>query len=171
MVRHVGRTVTFLSALVYLVLVLLFSLPKVQLPLDTSAFPAWIATFNGIAAVFLILAYVAIRARRITLHRNLIFSALGASGLFLLTYVLYHMSTPSTPYGGEGWLKIVYYVLLISHILLAALIVPLVLLALFRGLNREDALHRKIVRFAFPLWLYVSISGVLVYWMMRPYYG
>lgn len=171
MVRHVGRTVTILSTMVYLILVLLFSLPKVQLPLNTSVFPAWIASFNGIAAVFLLLAYGAIRARRVTLHRNFIFMALGASGLFLLTYVLYHITTPSTPYGGSGWLKGLYYALLLSHIGLAALIVPLVLLAFFRGLNREDALHRRVVRFAYPLWLYVSISGVLVYWMMRPYYG
>ncbi|MBE3595946.1 MAG: DUF420 domain-containing protein [Hydrogenibacillus sp.] len=169
-IRHVGRTAFSLSALVYLIIGALFALPKVSAPFDTSFLPPLIAGFNALATVFLLFAYAAIRRRQIETHRRWIFAALASTALFLISYVTYHLTTPSTPYGGSGALKIIYYVLLISHIVLAAVIVPLVLLALFRGLNREDAKHRRIVRYAYPLWLYVSLSGVLVYLMIAPYY-
>ncbi|QZA33332.1 DUF420 domain-containing protein [Hydrogenibacillus sp. N12] len=170
-IRAPGRLAGVLSAAVYAVIAALFALPKVPAPFDTSFLPPLIAGWNALATVFLLLAYRAIRRRDVERHRNFIFAALAATALFLLSYVAYHLTTPSTPYGGEGLLKGVYYVLLFTHIVLAAVIVPLVLLALFRGLNREDRLHRRIVRFAFPLWLYVSVSGVLVYVLIAPYYG
>ena len=92
------------------------------------------------------------------------------SALFLVLYVLYHMTSDSTPYGGEGWMRTLYFFILISHIMLSIAVVPFVLLTFVRGLERDVERHRKIARITFPIWLYVTVSGVLVYAMISPYY-
>jgi putative membrane protein len=118
----------------------------------------------------LITAFIAIRKRNIKLHRNLMLTALGLSLLFLLSYVTYHSLTESTPYGGEGALRTLYFVILISHILLAIAIVPLVLITFVQALAERFDKHKKIARITLPIWLYVTITGVIVYWMIEPYY-
>jgi putative membrane protein len=90
--------------------------------------------------------------------------------MFLLSYLLYHFTTPSTKYGGDGILKYIYYFILITHIILAIITVPLASISIGRGLNMEVALHKKITRWAMPIWLYVSVTGVIVYLLISPYY-
>jgi len=92
-------------------------------------------------------------------------------GLFLVSYVVYHGSAPSTSFGGEGWIRSVYYTVLLSHIVLAAVVVPLVLVALYFALSNRIDQHKKLVKYAFPIWFYVSVTGVLVYLMIKPYYA
>ncbi|RYD95830.1 MAG: DUF420 domain-containing protein [Sphingobacteriales bacterium] len=135
-----------------------------------SFLPALNAVMNGATFVFLLLALLAVRWKRIRLHRNLILAAFACTSVFLLSYLLYHFTTPSTPYGGEGAAKYLYFFILISHILLAIVTVPLALISIGRGLNMEVALHKRITRWAMPIWLYVSSTGVIVFLMISPYY-
>jgi len=137
---------------------------------DLTVLPLANAIFNSFTTVFLVAAYVAIRRKQRDTHRRFILAAFTTTALFLITYLVYHTLAPSTPYGGEGLLRYVYYFVLITHVVLAAVIVPLALFALFTGLNLEVARHRRIARWAMPLWLYVSVTGVLVYVMISPYY-
>lgn len=135
-----------------------------------SFLPLLNAIMNGATFIFLLLALFAVKQKHIRLHRNFIFAAFSCTSVFLLSYLLYHFTTPSTRFGGTGILKYVYYFILITHILLAIITVPLALVTMGRGLNREVARHRKIARWAMPIWLYVSATGVVVYLMIAPYY-
>ena len=136
--------------------------------LSPSTLPKVDAVLNGSAAIVLIAAWRAILRRNIQLHRRLMLTAVVLSVLFLVSYVLQHGSFDAVHYGGSfGWF---YYPLLISHIILAAVIVPLVLITLIRALSARFDKHRKIARWTLPLWLYVSVTGVLVYLMCAPYY-
>lgn len=132
--------------------------------------PPIYATINGFTAVFLILAVRAAVQGKRTLHQRLIQICIGFSIAFLILYVTYHSTSDSTPYGGEGVVRNIYYFVLISHILLSILVIPVVLVTYVRGLTMQIERHRKIARIAFPLWLYVAVSGVVVYWMIAPYY-
>ena len=136
--------------------------------LAPSTLPKLNALLNGTAAVVLIVAWRAILGKNIVLHRRLMLTAVTLSTLFLVSYVVQHGSFPSVKYGGG--LRWFYYPLLISHIILAAAIAPLVLITLIRALSARFDKHRKIARWTLPLWLYVSITGVLVYLMCAPYY-
>ena len=98
-------------------------------------------------------------------------TAIACSVLFLLMYVLYHMTSVSTKFGGEGWIRMFYTFILISHILLSIVVIPFVLITYVRAISNEIALHKKIAKYTFPLWLYVTVTGVVVYWMIAPYYG
>lgn len=133
-------------------------------------FPLFHAVLNFFTAVFLILGFFAMRVREITWHRNLMISAFSLSAVFLISYVISKISNEPVPYGGEGVLRYVYFFILISHILLSAIIVPLVLFTMYRGLSGEIEKHRKIARYTYPVWLYVAVTGVLVYLFMAPYY-
>src|SRR5699024_8149445 len=106
----------------------------------------------------------------INAHRNFILAAFGATFLFLITYLTYHSLAGSTSYGGDGVLKYIYYIILISHIVLSTILLPLALFTLARGLNMQTEKHKKIARWTMPIWLYVSITGVLVYLLISPYY-
>lgn len=128
------------------------------------------ATVNGTTALVLVVSFLAIRKKNVQLHRKLMMLALVLSGVFLASYVTYHYTMPSTAYGGEGTLKGVYYFILLTHIALSAVIVPLVLISLSRALTERYDRHRKIARWTLPLWLYVAVTGVLVYVMISPYY-
>ncbi len=128
------------------------------------------AGLNTLTALLLILGYRAIRARRVRHHQLLMISALVSSGLFLIIYLIFHASASPTSYGGQGILRPVYYFLLVSHIALAALITPLALTTIILAFRQNFTAHRKIARITLPLWLYVSISGLLVYLLIRPYY-
>lgn len=128
------------------------------------------ALINGATSILLLAGLYFIRRRQINYHRTMMLSAFILGSLFLVSYIIYHSSTPSTSFGGSGWIKTVYYFLLLSHILLAAVVVPLVLMALYFAFKEKITQHKRIVKFAFPIWLYVSITGVAVYLMISPYY-
>ncbi|HRG37945.1 MAG TPA: DUF420 domain-containing protein [Bacteroidia bacterium] len=158
-------------AIISLVAVAYFS-PRLEIlkGYDLTILPLVNAILNSITFIALTFALIAIKRKNIPLHRNLIFTALTSTALFLVTYLLYHFNAPKTLYGGTGILKGVYYFILLTHILLAIVIVPLVLISVGRGLNMQVEKHRKIARWTMPLWLYVSLTGVLVYIMISPYY-
>lgn len=128
------------------------------------------AILNGIALLFLIGALVTIMKGNVKAHRNFIFAAFSATFLFLIIYLTYHSLAGSTSYGGEGFLKYVYYFVLITHIFLSTILLPLSLFTLAKGLNMQTEKHKKIARWTMPIWLYVSVTGVLVYLLISPYY-
>src|SRR5690625_1454321 len=132
--------------------------------------PLMNAVFNRFAFLLLVCALIAILKRNITIHRRFIYAAFVTTFLFLITYVAFHYLAPSTPYGGDGFLAGLYYFVLITHILLAAAIVPLALTSVARAWNQEYERHKKIARWTMPIWLYVSFTGVLVYILISPYY-
>jgi putative membrane protein len=139
--------------------------------LDVSSLPLFHAILNGSTAVFLLMGLYFVKNKNLKLHKTSMLSAFALSCIFLVSYVIYHYSKESSTYGGEGVIRSVYFFILISHILLAVSVVPLALFAIFRGLTNNIEKHKRIVRFTFPIWLYVSITGVLVYLFMMPYYG
>lgn len=132
--------------------------------------PPIYAGINALTAIILITAVFQIRKGNKKLHERLMRSAIGLSILFLLLYMLYHMTSDSTPYGGDGILKYVYFFILITHILLSIVVIPIVLITFVRAISGQFYKHRKIARIAYPLWLYVAVSGVIVYLMISPYY-
>jgi putative membrane protein len=137
---------------------------------DFSFLPPIYASINGLTAIFLISAYVAIRNMKQRLHENLMKTCIGLSAVFLVMYVIYHMTSDSTPYGGDGIWRSVYFFVLITHIVLSILVVPFVLFTLGRALSGNFERHKKLARYTFPLWLYVAVTGVIVYLMISPYY-
>mgnify|MGYP001329836618 FL=1 len=161
-----------LTILINLIIVFLFFLPKQDrdIPFDLTLLPRLNAIFNSFTFIFLLAALFFILRKNIKMHRNFIFAAFTTTTLFLVTYLTYHYLAPSTPYGGEGLLKSIYYFILISHISLAPIVVLLALFSLVWGLTRNISKHRKISRWTMPIWLYVSLSGVLVYVLISPYY-
>jgi len=165
------RLIIAVSLLIPAVVAVLFFLPKdFQVGEWVYFLPAANAVINGLTSIVLILAYAAIRKQDRETHKKLMLGALGLSVLFLLSYVTYHSLTESTSFGGEGWIRSVYYFILISHILLAIVIVPLVLITFSRALAQKFDKHKKIARITLPLWLYVTLTGVVVYLMISPYY-
>ncbi|KFZ41374.1 MULTISPECIES: DUF420 domain-containing protein [Thermoactinomyces] len=161
-----------LTIIINAIIVVLFFMPKYQGfdHVDLTFLPMLNAIFNSFTTVFLITALYFIKKKNIRMHRRFIFAAFGSTALFLITYLVYHSLAPSTSYGGEGWIKIIYYFILITHIVLAAPTVFLALFTMVRGLKMQVERHRKIARWTMPIWLYVSITGVLVYLMISPYY-
>lgn len=132
--------------------------------------PALNATLNAAATVLLVSGYVFIRRRRVLPHKVCMVSAFGCSTAFLASYLVYHAQVGSVPFTGEGWIRPVYYTILISHIALAAAILPLVLITLVRALREEFDRHRRIARWTLPIWLYVSVTGVVIYWLLYRVY-
>ena len=128
--------------------------------------PALNATLNAIAFVFLVTGYVLIRKGRRDAHRNCMVAALVTSTLFLTSYVIYHLNVGSVPFRKTGWIRTVYFAVLIPHVILAAAIVPMILITVFRAWSKRFDSHRRIARWTLPLWLYVSITGVIVYLML-----
>ncbi|MFZ4450276.1 DUF420 domain-containing protein [Salibacterium aidingense] len=137
---------------------------------DLTILPMLNAIFNSFTTVFLVSALFFILRKNIKMHRRFIYAAFTSTSLFLITYLIYHYLAESTAYGGSGWIAGVYYFILVSHIILAAVIVPLAVITFLRGIKFQVAKHRKIARLTMPLWLYVSITGVIVYLMISPYY-
>jgi uncharacterized membrane protein YozB (DUF420 family) len=128
--------------------------------------PAVNATLNAIAGVLLVCGYVMIRRGRVTAHRRLMLSAFATSALFLVCYVIYHANVGSRPFSGRGPVRAVYFTILITHVLLAAAILPLALITLTHALRARFDRHVPIARWTFPIWLYVSVTGVVVYLML-----
>jgi len=135
-----------------------------MIPVDQ--LPTLNAALNSICTLLLVLGYRHIRAGRIEQHRRTMLAAFGTSVLFLISYVIYHWQVGSVAYTGVGFIRIVYFAILIPHIILAAAVVPLALLTLRRGLVRDDARHRAIAKITLPIWLFVSVTGVIVYLML-----
>jgi putative membrane protein len=161
-----------LSVIVPIVVVVLMNLPTRYdlLGLEVGSFPFFHALINGMTAILLLLGYTFIKQDRKIAHRNVMITAFGLSTLFLVSYVISKISNEPVPYGGEGALRYIYFFILITHIALSAIIIPLVLFTMYRGLTGEYTKHKKIARWTFPIWLYVAITGVLVYLFMLPYY-
>lgn len=134
--------------------------------MSVSDLPTLNALLNALAAVLLLAGWVHIRRGRITAHRRCMVAAFVVSSLFLVSYVVYHSAIGSRPFTGGGLLRVVYFTVLLTHVVLAAAIVPLVLITLRRGLRRDDLRHRRIARWTLPLWLYVSVTGVVIYLML-----
>jgi len=124
------------------------------------------AVLNSLSAVFLVLGFIFIRNKQVSRHKACMLAAFSASTLFLASYILYHYQVGSVPFGGTGWVRPAYFTLLLSHIVLAAAIVPMALVTLARALKGNFRQHRRIARWTFPVWLYVSVTGVMVYWML-----
>ena len=154
-----------------LLLVGLMRRVKIDLGVDFSFLPPVHATFNVIVAILLVVALVAIKKKNLDLHRKSIFGAMFFSFLFLLSYVLYHFTTEETLYCGVGALRTVYFILLISHIILAAVSLPFILITFIRGFTYQVEKHRKIARWVWPIWFYVAVTGPLCYLMLKPCYG
>ncbi len=125
---------------------------------------------NGTSAVFLSAGYVLIRRGRVELHKRCMLAALATSALFLISYVIYHLNTGSKPFDGTGAIRILYFAILISHVILAALILPMALVTAARGLAGRYDRHVRIARWTLPLWLYVSVTGVVIYLMLYQLY-
>ena len=137
--------------------------------MDIHSLPAVNATLNGISGVLLIAGYLLMRARRIELHRRVMTAAFATSSLFLICYLVYHASVGSVRFTRPGFVRQLYFTILITHVTLAAAVLPLAIITLSRGLKARYPQHRRIARWTFPIWLYVSVTGVLVYVLLyRP---
>ena len=162
------KLIIFLSIVVPILVAILF---KVQIKgYDFTFLPPIYATLNGITAVFLVAAIVAIKNKKRELHELLMKFCIGFSASFLVMYVLYHMTTASTTFGGSGTVRYVYLVILVSHIVLSIVVIPMVLFTFSRALSGNFERHRALAKFTFPVWLYVAVTGVIVYLMISPYY-
>lgn len=137
---------------------------------DFTFLPPIYATINGITAVLLITAVISIKNKKRVLHERLMKTCIFLSMAFLVMYVLYHMTTDSTPYGGQGGIRYFYFFILISHILLSIVVIPFVLITYVRAIYGNFERHKALAKYTFPIWLYVAVTGVLVYLMIRPYY-
>ncbi|WKD85659.1 hypothetical protein KCTC32516_01002 [Polaribacter huanghezhanensis] len=171
--KKYNRIIVFLSIIIPLVVAILFSVNLKKLGFNVmplSFLPPIYATINGITAMLLIFAVIAIKKGNRKLHEQLNTTAIFCSVLFLLMYIAYHMTSESTRFGGEGAIKYVYYFILITHILLSIAVIPFVLITFVRARLGKFSEHKKIAKITFPLWLYVAITGVVVYLMISPYY-
>jgi len=158
------------SVIVPLLVALLFGI-RVPNVAPLTILPPIYATINGITAVLLLFAYWAIRNQKRALHETLMKTSIILSLLFLAMYVAYHMTSDSTPYGGEGFIRYVYFFILITHISLSIGIIPMVLVTYVRAISKHFGAHKKIARITFPIWLYIAVTGVVVYLMIAPYYA
>ncbi|WP_426492837.1 DUF420 domain-containing protein [Hymenobacter sp. 102] len=161
-----------LGAIIPVAVAILYFFPGVfVIPgLNVKMLPAVNAVLNSLTAVFLVIGYTFIRRGNVAAHRAMMGLAFLLGSLFLVSYVAYHSQVPSTKFGGEGLIRGVYYFILLTHILLAAITVGLVLFTLYFALTEQFAKHRRIARWTYPIWLYVSVTGVIVYFMIAPYY-
>ena len=167
--KKYSKLITVVSILIPVVVAVLFTvrLPNVA-PLDF--LPPIYASINALTALILVVAYVAIRKKKIKLHESLMKTAIALSLVFLVMYVAYHMTSDPTPFGGEGMVKYIYYFILISHIILSIGIIPMVLITYVRAISKRFTDHKKISVITFPIWLYIAITWVVVYLMIAPYY-
>ncbi|GAA4050431.1 DUF420 domain-containing protein [Flavobacterium chungnamense] len=165
--------IIIVSILIPIVVAILFSVKLKDFGINVeplSFLPPIYASINGITAILLILAVRAIKNGNRSLHEKLMTSAIACSVIFLVMYVAYHMTSESTKFGGEGIIRYVYFFILLTHIALSVIIIPLVLFTYVRALSKQFDRHKKLARITFPLWLYVAVTGVVVYLMISPYY-
>lgn len=168
-----SKFIVVVSILIPVVVAILFNVKLKDLGVDVeplSFLPPIYATTNGITAIVLIAAVIAIKKGNRKLHERLMTTAIALSVAFLVMYVAYHMTSDSTKFGGEGAIRTVYFLILITHIFLSIVIIPLVLITYVRALANKFDKHKKIAKITFPIWLYVAVTGVIVYLMISPYY-
>lgn len=163
-----GWLIGVISLCIWLIVAALLLIPRETSPsrLDVSILPLLNAGLNGVSGVLLAVGYVFIRRRQIGYHRFCMLSAFGLSMVFLVSYVIHHAIAGSTSFTGQGWIRPFYFTLLLSHIILAALVLPLALMTLYRAWRGIFVQHRRIARWTLPIWLYVSITGVVIYLML-----
>lgn len=143
---------------------------EVDLGFDIHVFALINAVINSMVSILLVWALVAVKNKKYVQHKNIMFGAIILSVLFLVSYIAHHLLAGDTVYGGEGNIRYFYYFILITHIFLAAIILPFILFTAYRSLTGEYAKHKKLAKYTWPLWLYVSVTGVVVYVMISPYY-
>jgi putative membrane protein len=171
--KKYNKWIALLSIAIPVVVVILFSVNLPSMGYDVPALtflPPIYATVNGFTALFLVAAILAIKNGNRKRHENLMKVAIACSISFLVMYVAYHMTTDSTKFGGQGVIKFVYYFILFTHIVLSVIVIPLVLVTYVRALSQRFDRHKKIAKITFPIWLYVAVTGVIVYLMISPYY-
>lgn len=166
------RTIYVVSSIVLIAVVILFYLPRVENP------PTWIpllpmlnAILNGLCSLLLIGSFIMIKRKQINWHKRLNLTAFFLSSLFLVSYIIFHAYGVETRFPADNPMRPLYLIILISHIILAAIVLPLVLLSFYRGLTGKIEAHKRITRWSMPIWLYVTITGVIVYLMISPYYS
>ncbi len=172
--KQYNKYIAIVSILIPTIVAVLFSIKLKDLGFDVSPLsflPPIYAAINAITAIVLIAALFAIKNGKIKLHQQLMTFAIALSVAFLVMYVAYHMTAESTKFGGVGLIKTLYFFILISHIILSIVVIPLVLITYVRGLSERFDQHKKIAKIAFPIWLYVAVTGVIVYLMIAPYYA
>lgn len=170
--RNFTPIIVLLTIVINALVAFLYFMPKYETfsDVDLTILPFMNAVFNSFTFVFLVAALVTIKQKNIKLHKRFILMAFVTTALFLVSYVTYHAMAESTAFGGEGAIRYIYYFILLTHIVFSAVIVPLALVTVARGFNRQVEKHRKIAKWTMPLWLYVSLTGVIVYIMISPYY-
>jgi putative membrane protein len=144
---------------------------EVEFPFNRYLFAHIIGVLNSIVSILLVIALVQIKNKNVEGHKKTMLAAIITSVLFLVFYILHHISNADTAFGGVGFIRYIYYPLLISHIILAATILPFILFTAYQGLTNQFAKHKKLAKITWPLWLFVSASGVIVYLMIKPYYS
>jgi len=172
--KKYNKWIVALSVIIPLAVAALFGVNLRSLGFDVEPLtflPPIYASVNGLTAIVLIVAVVAIKNKNRKLHERLMKFAILLSVGFLLMYIAYHMTSDSTKFGGEGAIKYIYYFVLITHILLSIIIIPFVLITYVRAITNNFERHKKIAKITFPLWLYVAVTGVIVYLMISPYYA
>lgn len=175
--KFIAKLIAGVSIFVLIVVVILQSNMLNIFP-DKSAIPSWVfflpafnAIVNGACSVLLLLSLYFIKRKDIATHKKLNIITFILSSLFLVSYIIFHATGIKTTYRGEGIIRTIYYIILISHIILAAVVLPLVLFSFQKGLQMKVAAHKKLVRWTYPIWLYVTVTGVIVYLMISPYYS
>lgn len=163
------KLIVVLSVLIPLVVAVLFGMPKIK-GYNFSFLPPIYASINGLTAVLLVAAVVAIKNGKRLLHERLMTACIFLSASFLVMYVIYHITSESTPFGGQGAIRYVYFFILVTHILLSIGVIPFVLFTYVRALSGNFSRHRALAKYTFPIWLYVAVTGVIVYLMISPYY-
>lgn len=171
--KKYNKWIVVLSVIIPLAVAALFRVNLRSLGFDVAPLtylPPIYASVNGLTAIVLIFAVIAIKNKNRKLHERLMKFAIILSAAFLVMYVAYHMTSDSTKFGDEGFIKYVYYFILLTHILLSIVIIPFVLITYVRAITNSIERHKKIAKITFPLWLYVAVTGVIVYVMISPYY-
>lgn len=171
--KKYNKWIVVLSIVIPLAVAALFGINLRKLGFDVEPLtflPPIYASINALTAVVLVLGFIAIKNKKIVLHKYLMSTAIFCSALFLIMYMAYHMTSDSTSYGGEGTMRYLYFFILITHILLSIVIIPFVLITYVRAITNNFERHKKIARITFPMWLYVAVTGVIVYLMISPYY-
>ena len=175
--KLISRIITAISIFVLVVVVILQSKilnifpQKESIPSWVFSLPLFNAIINGTCSILLLLSLYFIKIKDIKAHKNLNILTFILSALFLVSYIIFHATGIKTTYGGVGAIRTVYYIILITHIVLAAIVLPLVLFSFQKGLQMKVEEHRKLVRWTYPIWLYVTVTGVIVYLMISPYYS
>lgn len=175
LVKNDKRAKLVIFSLSIIVFVAVVILSRVQVPVggdfDVHIFAKINAIINSIVSVLLVAGLITVKNRNYKLHKNIMLAAMVLSALFLVSYIAHHLLAGDTKFGGEGAIRYIYFIILITHILLAAIILPFILYTAYRASISEWPQHRKLAKITWPIWFYVSVTGVLVYLMISPYYN